>query len=41
MLYQDGELREQMSRNSHQLGVDKFDRRVTYTQVINLIKDMV
>ena len=41
MVYQDGELREQMSRNSHQLGVDKFDRRVTYTQVINLIKDMV
>ena len=40
-LYQDSKLREQMSRNSHQLGVDKFDRRVTYAQVINLIKGMV
>lgn len=40
-LYRDSELRKQMSRNSHHLGVDKFDRRVTYTQVINLIKGMV
>ena len=36
-LYNDADLRSSMGRNSRKLGVEKFDRNLTYTEIIKIL----
>lgn len=38
-LINNSQLREQMARNSRKLGVEKFDRRKTYRQIVDIIEE--
>lgn len=41
LLYQDQALRQAMGRNSRRLAVERFDRRRTYQQIVNLVSQSI